>query len=83
MNITLFHLPNSRSQRILWLLEELNCDYKLILANAVPDDRTMKYPTIDILDHGTTLRLTESSAIAEFLSHHFKGWPDHLVNIQK
>lgn len=82
MKITLFHLPNSRSQRILWLLEELKCDYKLILGNAVPDDQKMKYPTVDILDHGTAFRLTETSAIAEFLSHHFKFLPDHLNNVQ-
>lgn len=82
MKITLFHLPNSRSQRILWLLEELKCDYKLILSNAVPDDQKMKYPTVDILDHGTAFRLTETSAIAEFLSHHFKFLPDHLNNVQ-
>lgn len=82
MQITLFHLPNSRSQRILWLLEELKCDYKLILGNAVPNDQKMKYPTVDILDHGTAFRLTETSAIAEFLSHHFKFLPDHLNNVQ-
>lgn len=83
MKITLFHLPNSRSQRILWLLEELKCDYKLILGNAVPNDQKMKYPTIDILDHGTAFRLTETSAIAEFLSHHFKGSPVHWDNISE
>jgi glutathione S-transferase len=28
--ITLHHLENSRSQRILWLLEELDIDYEVI-----------------------------------------------------
>lgn len=83
MNITLFHLPNSRSQRILWLLEELKCDYKLNLANAVSDNKNIKYPTIEIVDDGTVIRLSETSAIAEFLCHHFKGHPDHLTEIHQ
>jgi glutathione S-transferase len=28
--ITVHHLNNSRSQRILWLLEELGCEYELV-----------------------------------------------------
>lgn len=83
MNITLFLLPNSRSQRILWLLEELNCDYKLILANAVSDNKNIKYPTIEIIDDGTVIRLSETSAIAEFLYHHFKEHPDHITEIRQ
>ena len=27
--ITVHHLNNSRSQRILWLLEELGCEYEI------------------------------------------------------
>lgn len=29
MHLTLYHLVQSRSQRILWLLEELNLNYDL------------------------------------------------------
>ena len=29
--ITVHHLNNSRSQRILWMLEELNLEYKIVL----------------------------------------------------
>ncbi len=29
MTITVHHLNNSRSQRILWLLEELGADYEV------------------------------------------------------
>ena len=31
MELKLHHLINSRSQRILWLLEELRLDYELII----------------------------------------------------
>ncbi|HBC14136.1 MAG TPA: glutathione S-transferase, partial [Erythrobacter sp.] len=30
MSITVHHLNNSRSQRILWLLEELGADYDIV-----------------------------------------------------
>ena len=30
MTVTVHHLNNSRSQRILWLLEELGADYELV-----------------------------------------------------
>ena len=30
MTVTVHHLNNSRSQRILWLLEELNTDYDIV-----------------------------------------------------
>lgn len=83
MNITLFHLPNSRSQRILWLLEELKCDYKLILANAVSDKKNIKYPTIEVVDEGNVITLSETSAIAEFLCHHFKEYAHHLTDIRQ
>ncbi len=29
--LTLHHLQNSRSQRVIWLLEELNLDYKIVM----------------------------------------------------
>lgn len=36
MNITVHHLENSRSQRVLWLLEELALPYQVIRYNRDP-----------------------------------------------
>lgn len=81
MNIVLFHLPNSRSQRILWLLEELKCEYALTFPNALPSDQKIKYPTVDFTVNGITTRISETSAIAEFLYHHFKDHLDHITGL--
>ncbi len=35
--ITVHHLNNSRSQRVLWLLEELGLDYDIQLYQRDPD----------------------------------------------
>jgi glutathione S-transferase len=72
--ITVHHLENSRSQRILWLLEELGFDYQV--RRYARDAKTMlappelrqvhplgKSPVID--DEG--LVVTESGAIIEYL----------------
>ena len=64
----LHHLQNSRSQRILWLLEELELSYELKLYDATQARQTnLKFPTLDILHDAQTVRLTESSAIVEYL----------------
>ena len=74
--ITLHHLPNSRSQRILWLLEELNADYDLIIHRdkqaADARHENMKFPTLQLDQNGHTQRLTESSAIAEYLCQKYQ-----------
>ena len=45
----LHHLQNSRSQRILWLLEELELSYELKLYDATQARQTnLKFPTLDI-----------------------------------
>ena len=70
MNITLHHLPNSRSQRILWLLEELSLNYDLIIYSkntADKPNRQMKFPTLHIEQNSQSQTLTESSAVAEYL----------------
>ncbi len=72
--ITVHHLENSRSQRILWLLEELGLDYRI--ERYARDRKTMlappelravhplgKSPVID--DDG--LVIAESGAIVEYL----------------
>lgn len=73
MLITLYHLHNSRSQRIVWLLEELGCEYKLKNINGIknvdlPDEfLPIKAPTITIDEHHSIYHLSESAAICEFL----------------
>ncbi|WP_227591214.1 glutathione S-transferase N-terminal domain-containing protein [Acinetobacter shaoyimingii] len=82
MQIKLYHSPNSRSQRIIWLFEELNLDYELITinksrsTNRSPSNKErvntpdavlpLKFPTILINTSDQNIAITESSAIAEF-----------------
>ena len=40
--ITVYHLNNSRSQRILWMLEELNLEYEIIRYER--DSKTLQGP---------------------------------------
>ena len=72
--ITVHHLNNSRSQRVLWLLEELGCEYQVLKYQrdphtllAPPDLRRIhplgKSPVV--ADGGQTL--AESGAIIEYL----------------
>jgi glutathione S-transferase len=72
--ITLHHLENSRSQRILWLLEELDVPYELKIYKRDPKTRLAppelkqvhplgKSPVID--DDGEVI--AESGAIIEYL----------------
>lgn len=76
--ITVHHLNNSRSQRILWLLEELGLPYEIRRYQrdpktmlAPPELRAVhplgKSPVID--DDGTVL--AESGAIAEYLADRY------------
>ena len=71
--LTVHHLNNSRSQRVLWLLEELGVPYEIIRYNrqpnmlAPPELRAIhplaKTPVIT--DNGNTI--AESGAIVEYL----------------
>jgi len=72
--ITVHHLNNSRSQRVLWLLEELGCEYQVVKYQrdphtllAPPELRSIhplgKSPVVT--DGGETL--AESGAILEYL----------------
>jgi glutathione S-transferase len=72
--ITLHHLENSRSMRILWLLEELGVEYQLITSlrdpktMLGPEEQTRVHPSGGwpvIEDGGVTL--AESGAITEYL----------------
>jgi glutathione S-transferase len=79
--ITVHHLNNSRSQRVLWLLEELGLDYEI--QRYERDPRTMLAPASlravhplgkspVITEYGLTI--AESGAIIEYLlERHGKG----------
>lgn len=76
MQISLFHLSNSRSQRIVWLFEELQLDYQLHLHQTSADGQISKYPTVHMQAH----IFTETSAIAEYfcqLKQQLLIPPDH------
>src|SRR5882672_7516064 len=72
--ITLHHLNNSRSQRVLWLLEELGLPYEIVKYER--DPRTMLAPAAlrkihplgksPVITDGDA-RLAESGAIIEYL----------------
>jgi len=79
--IKVHHLNNSRSQRILWLLEELGLDYEIIRYER--DPATRKAPAAlkavhplgksPVIDDGEIV-LAESAAIVEYLlDRHGKG----------
>lgn len=84
--ITVHHLNNSRSQRILWLLEELGADYEVVkyqrdaVTNLAPPELKEPHPLGKsplIEDDG--LRVAESGAIIQYLCerHGGEGWlPD-------
>jgi glutathione S-transferase len=79
--IEVHHLNNSRSQRVLWLLEELGVDYQIVRYER--DAKTMLAPaslkTIHPLGKSPVVRdnaavLAESGAIIEHLiEHHGNG----------
>lgn len=80
MTITVHHLNNSRSQRILWLLEELGADYEIVpyrrdaATNLAPPELKGPHPLGKsplIVDAG--LRVAESGAIIQYLCERHGG----------
>lgn len=80
--ITVHHLNNSRSQRILWMLEELRLPYSIVRYER--DPRTMLAPVAlrevhplgksPVITDGE-LTLAESGAIIEYLADRYgAGW---------
>ena len=80
--LTVHHLNNSRSQRVLWLLEELGVPYEIVRYQR--DPKTMLAPpelravhplgkSPVITDDGDTL--AESGAIIEYLIEHLRRGP--------
>ena len=91
--ITLHHLENSRSHRILWLLEELGCEYRIkhykrdSKTNLAPPELKKVHPlgkSPVITDDAHTV--AESGAIIEYLVARYDGealvpdagTPEHL-----
>ncbi len=77
--LTVHHLNNSRSQRILWMLEELEVEYEVIRYEREP---TMLAPPAlkavhplgksPVIDDGG-LVVSESGAIVEYLAEEYGG----------
>lgn len=71
--ITLYHCPNARSFRILWLLEEVGLDYQLEMMNFPPRLHAPEYLAINPLGNVPFMtdgeeRLFESSAMLIYLA---------------
>ena len=73
--LTLHHAPRSRSSRIVWLLEELGANYRLVITDiSRPDGQGAPDPKnphpdkkVPALEHDGAL-VTESSAIVQYLT---------------
>jgi glutathione S-transferase len=77
--ITIYHLDTSRSERVVWLMEELGLDYKLELHlrqpnGAAPDALKAIHPLgkAPIIRDGDTV-LAESGAIVEYIVNRHAG----------
>ena len=79
--ITVHHLNNSRSQRVLWMLEEIGLDYQI--KHYQRDPQTMLAPAelrqvhplgkSPLITDGE-LTLAESGAIIEYLAERYGDW---------
>jgi glutathione S-transferase len=76
--ITVHHLNNSRSQRILWLLEELELEYEVKHYERNPESMLAPPSLLNIHPLGKSpvitddnLTLAESGAIIEYLVDHY------------
>ena len=68
--ITIYHLDTPRSERIVWLMEQLGLDYKLAVFNRRPDIFAPDEKAIHLLGRAPVIRdgntvLAESGAIVE------------------
>lgn len=77
--ITVHHLANSQSERIVWLCEELGLPYELIRYERTPEGAAppeykalSPFETAPVITDGD-LVLGESGAIVEYLSRHHAG----------
>jgi len=77
--LTIYHLETSRSERIVWLMEELGLEYNLVLfpreaTGAAPDP----FKAIHALGKAPVIRdgetvLAESGAIVDYIVHRHAG----------
>lgn len=80
MTITVHHLNNSRSQRVLWLLEELGADYTVVpyhrdpVTNLAPPELKDAHPLgkSPLIEDGG-LKVSESGAIIQYLCERHGG----------
>ena len=93
--IVVHHLNNSRSQRILWLLEELRLPYEIDFyervkeTNAAPAELKSVHPlgrAPIIVDNGRVV--AESAAIIDYIIRHYGGvgcspprWIQHMMTM--
>jgi glutathione S-transferase len=84
MSLIVHHLNNSRSQRILWLMEELGAPYEIVhhqrdaVTNLAPPELLAVHPlgkSPVIVDNGRTV--FETGAIVEYLCERHGG--GHLI----
>ena len=74
--ITLYHVPQSRSMRVLWLLKEMDIPFRLI---EMPFDKTLRGPEFLTLSPAGRVpaleiegeRMFESGAMVEYLCERF------------
>jgi glutathione S-transferase len=83
VSITLHWLDRSRARRIIWLLEELNLQYRLVTYKRLPDQQAPaslkavhplgKSPVLEIKypKWNKPLVLAESANIIEYIAEHF------------
>ena len=77
--ITIYHLETSRSERIVWLMEELGLEYKLDVypretTGAAPHPLQSIHPLgkAPVIRDGSTL-LAESGTIVDYIVHRHGG----------
>lgn len=74
--ITLHHCVSARSFRILWMLEELGLDYKLVMHDFPPRHLEKDYKEINPLGtvpafYDESVFMTESSAVCQYLADRY------------
>ena len=78
--LTVHHLGLGQGERVVWLCEELDIKYKLVLhtrdpvsapasLETLPGQRTGKSPFLDDPDHG--IHLNESAACLEYIINQY------------
>lgn len=94
MSYCVYHLVNSRSQRILWLMQELELAYDLEICDPIKNNASYqklktvqaqpKFPMLRIDHMEGQVLLSESTAIADYLSQKYKRLStDGLDKIQR